>query len=359
MDLSSIHFHTVAVLAVLLYVVVLSFVVFFVIAWRLARSQKKIFSVSSMPVYLRFAVCGPLAITSMLLAFAGPYRVKDDILKENIGAKVAIALDNSPSMGAVDITEADAAVLRSLGLRPTRLGLCIANLSRAFEGMRGIEIVLFTFSGATDLRTGDWVELTENSFRSFQSVLFDTDSLWSGAGTDISRIFEEARQILKDEPSFFLLCSDGGKAGSGVSEIIVRDKVAKFAYGEKHEYVVPIYTLGTGTEGVAAPIPLFLRDGSIQGFLRVGPEGENVHTEYDPAMMREIARISGGTFQHASGIYSGRDLLRSAIWTGLRRNRNVTVKNPQDLSFPFIFSALIFFTITSGGLSFLKRRKRS
>ena len=359
MDLSGIHFHLEAVAAALPYMLIISAVVFACSAIRLTRAEKAFFGKKQLFTHIRFTFCGTLAVASIMIAFAGPFRVKGDILKEKIEAKVAIALDNSPSMGAADITAADAQALQALKLHPTRLSLCIANLSHAFAGMQGLEVVLFTFSGATDLRIGDWIMLDTNTNRTFESILYDTDPLWSGAGTDLSRIFEEANKTLKDEPSFFLLCSDGGKAGSNVSEIVIKQKVQGISRSDIGKKKIPIYTLGVGTEGVAAPIPLFRRDGKIEGFLKPFPGADDIHTEYDPVMLREIANLSGGAYLHARGLYAGRDLLRSAIWAGLQNNRSVTVQNPEDLSLPFILAGLAFFTVTSGGLQFLSLLYRS
>ena len=360
MGFMDIRFHNEAIASVLPGVCILSLLVFALIAFRILRMEKILGVQKPLHTHVRFTVCGPLAVVCILAACAGPYRIKGDILKEKLGAKVAIGLDQSPSMGASDITQGDATALRALGLTPTRLSLCVANLSRAFKGMEGIEVVLFTFTGATDLRTGDWLAINTTTHRSFESLLHQIEpALWSGAGTDISRVFEEARHILGNEPSFFILCSDGGKAGSATDPKITRTKVETFSHGEKGEYAIPIYTLGAGTEGAPAPIPLFAPDGSVSGFLRSTPTGDNAFTEYDPVALREIADVSGGGYTHAHGLNSGRELLRGAILSGLRKNRNVKVLNPEDVSVPLILASLLFFGITAGNFSFLRACLRS
>lgn len=350
-------FHNGLVMRAAPYILVLSLIVFFCIAYNLARVQKKIFQKSVFPLHLRFTICGTIALGGMVIAFAGPHKHKTDILQEKIAVKIAIGLDQSPSMAATDISAADKTSLVAHGLSPSRLGLCIANISNALAGLEGAEVILFTFSGGADLRTGDWVQLSTRAYGTFNNLLRDIEPSFAGSGTDLSRIFEEAHHILQKEPSFFILCSDGGKAGSDTTDVVLRLKVNNFAHGPFQDRNIPIYALGTGTPGIPAPIPFTSPDGRIQGFIRDG-FGNNVFTEYDPITLRQIAALSGGMYMHADGLYTGRSLLRSAIVSGLRNNRSVTVVNPEDLSLPFIVIALFFFSITSGSFSFLKWFKK-
>ncbi|TSC62562.1 MAG: hypothetical protein G01um101448_13 [Parcubacteria group bacterium Gr01-1014_48] len=353
MDSTGILFHHESVMYAAPYALLISVILFFCIAHRLATAQKKIFKKGALSMHLRYTLCGTIAIASMLVAFAGPYRHKTDILQEEIGAKIAIFLDNSPSMAASDISHADKTSLAARDLRPSRLGLCVANISNALADLIGAEIILFTFSGSTDLRTGDWVQLSTHSYRAFSSLLHDIEPSFIGAGTDMSRIFEEAHHILQKEPSFIILCSDGGKDGSHMADVVLRLKVNNLAYGPLRDRNIPIYVLGTGTPGTPAPIPFTSSDGRIQGFIQDG-SGNNVLTEYDPVTLRQIATLSGGIYMHADDLYSGRNLIRNAIMSGLRNNHNITVVNPNDLSLLFIVASLFFFSITSGSFSFLK-----
>ncbi len=356
MELHGIRFHHESVMRMLPFVSICTAFLLYILVRRLSYSG---FCRSVRKLHIRWTLCGTVACMSMMVALAGPFRVKNDILHEQIFAKIAIGLDDSPSMGAADISSTDKEALRRMGLRGTRLGLCLGNIETAFSQMRGVEVFLFTFTGSTDIRTGDWIRIAPESYRAFKSLLYDIEPLSRGAGTDISRVFEEAHQTLKNEPSFFFLCSDGGKAGSNVSDFVMQTILKKFIHGPRNEQRIPIYTLGVGTEGTPAAIPLFLPDGKIEGFMREFSNGNTVFTEYDSGLLRQIALMSGGVFMQAQGIYTGRELLRAAILTGLRNNQRVAVENPEDISVPFIAFALVSFAIASGCFSFLRIFRRT
>ena len=325
---------------------------------RLVHARKKVLNTRTFSLYLRFGIGVPLSLLVLLFSLAGSHRIREDILTESIEVRVAIVLDQSISMGATDIPVHTIPALKQAKLLPTRLSLCIANLQNAFYGLQGVEVVLFTFAGSTDLRTGDWMRMNARSSEFFKSLLHDIELSYRGAGTHLARVFEEAHHILKNEPSFIILCSDGGKAGSNTSLQELRKKMGLFVRGKDNERQIPVYTLGVGTEGISAPIPIFARDGSIQGFVRNPSTEMTIHTEFDPSILREISSFSFGAYMHAEDTMTGRALLRTALTSGLSKNSGVRIENPENASWVLVLVAFLLFGLCSGSFSFLRRKKR-
>lgn len=323
----------------------------FLISFREARARiaKSIHGI--LWVCARWILVFPLFIVMLILALAGLERFKTNILGEELQGRVALAIDDSPSQGATDIPSELAAAFRSRGRLPTRLVACTETLREAFQNVRGLEVILFTFTEATKLRSGDWIKL--GNTKVIDGILEGIEPSWVGSGTNLARIFEEAREELGTEPDFFIVCSDGGKGGTynaEPSEVIKKVK----SFSSQRPRGVPVYVLGVGKIGGSSTIPLFSTDGKAIGHLRNPASGQEVLTEFDEDILAAIGLAGGGRYLFISDLSVGKRILSYAALSSLKRGGGVRVRSAEDWSGIFIFPSLMLLVFVAEGHLWLK-----
>ncbi len=199
------------------------------------------------------------------------------------GIDLIVAVDVSSSMRAEDI-------------QPNRISAAKKELQNLINNLKGdrIGIIVFAGDGYTQL------PLTSD----YNAALMLTDVITTGSaptpGTAIGAAIDLARESFKKEEGKYkamVIITDG--------ENHEDDPVS--AANEAADEGIVIHTIGMGSlEG--APIPEG-SDENRQGFKK-DAQGELVLSRLDAETLREVAKVTGGTFTQA---ISGRDNLASVF----------------------------------------------
>ena len=216
-----------------------------------------------------------LAVLALLLvALARPVwgTVSEEVEQE--GIEVMVALDVSQSMLAQDI-------------KPDRLSRAKMEIAGLMAGLRGDEIGLVLFSGASFIQfplTSDYA--TARAFLdNAQPEVISRPGTAIGdairtamAGFDMSRASQKVIVLITD-----------GEDHEG-------DAVAMAEMAAEQGMLV--YTIGFGSPA-GEPIPEYNAQGEVIGFKR-DQQGDVVHSRLDEATLQQVAAAGGGQYYQAS-----------------------------------------------------------
>jgi Ca-activated chloride channel family protein len=253
---------------------------------RFAESQmlRRMVAGASLPRQLLKALLLLLAVAFLALALARPqWGAKEEVIQRK-GLDVVVAVDVSLSMFAEDI-------------KPNRIARSKQEILRFAERLQGDRVALVAFAGDAFLQcplTSDY-----SAFRIFLDVL--DPSLIEAPGTDIARALDVSLKAFPEgdgKHRVLVLLTDGeDHSGRALA-------AAKRAAGQG----VRIYTVGIGS---ASGVPIPVVDGRGNKAYKRDGRGNLVTTRMDPELLREIARLSGGSFYHAQpGQFELLDVLR-------------------------------------------------
>ncbi len=206
------------------------------------------------------------------------------------GADVVVALDVSHSMEARDV-------------RPDRLGAARREIAALITALEGSSMGLVEFGG--EAKVVSPLSTDAEGLASMVETARSEDV--DAPGSDIGAATTLAAKLLRrpgERPRAVVLVTDGenlsGEPTAGTDAL--RKAGAR------------LFAIGLGTrEGTTIPI---VDSTDVTRGMRRGPNGEVVTTRLDESLLRDLARKSGGRYEHGDG--SGRaaltlaDAIRSA-----------------------------------------------
>lgn len=224
-----------------------------------------------------------LAFAALIVAYANPKVGTKFEEVTRSGIDLIVAVDVSTSMRAEDI-------------QPNRISAAKKELQNLVNNLKGDRIGIVVFAGEAYTQ----LPLTSD----YNAALMLTDVITTGIaprpGTAIGSAIDLARKSFEKEEGKYkamVIITDGENH---------EDDPVSVAKDAADEGIV-IHTIGMGSlEG--APIPVAEND-RRQGFKR-GPDGEMVLSRLDAETLREVARVTGGSFTQA---LSGRDNLATVF----------------------------------------------
>ncbi|MGH7680858.1 MAG: vWA domain-containing protein [Candidatus Eiseniibacteriota bacterium] len=229
------------------------------------------------------------------------------------GADVVIALDLSHSMQARDV-------------RPDRLRAAVREITTLLQTLDGSAMGFVAFGGRA--RVVSPLSTDREGLVSLVEAAGPGDV--DAPGSDIGAGVSLAGTLLRrpgDRPRAIVLVTDGenlsGDPRAGLDA--VRRSGAR------------LFTIGVGsTEGAA--IPIVDTTGVVVGERR-GPDGQPVRSKLDENLLRDLARLGGGRYEHGDG--GGRSALRIADAirsSGGQEVRGQTIRS-YDEKFPWFAAA--------------------
>ncbi len=216
-----------------------------------------------------------VAVAFLVLAMARPQWGEREVLVEQEGVQIMVAMDVSASMLAQDV-------------RPDRLSRAKLELIDLMDRLDGDEVGLVLFSGAAFVQlplTSDY--LTARRFLDAAN----TESI-SRPGTVIGLAIEMASTAFDPEregAKVILLMTDGEDSET--------DPVA--AAREAANQGVTIFAVGFGSPD-GHPVPELDRYGNVVG-LKTDSRGNQVMSRLDEATLREVAEAGGGSYLGPGG----------------------------------------------------------
>jgi Ca-activated chloride channel family protein len=223
----------------------------------------------------RDMVLGLIVITLLVTALAGPAWGLEDQVVDTRGIAVLVVLDVSASMDAEDVL-------------PSRLGRAKLAAREIYAQSAGDELGLVLFAGAAIVQ----LPLTNDATTAITFLNAASTRSITQQGTALEEALNLALQTLDSRiaaQSAILLLTDG-ESHTGDATL-----AAQLAADQG----IPIHVVGYGSENQGAPIPLYDLDGNLVGY-KNDSGGNIVLTRLDSTTLREIARISGGTYRTAS-----------------------------------------------------------
>ena len=215
-----------------------------------------------------------ITFSSLVIAAARPvWGVNTDVIEVQ-GASVVVVLDVSNSMAAQDVL-------------PSRLERAKLALYDLFDGLRGNEVALVLFAGASFVQFPLTTDIdTAQTFLSTVST---------GAITQQGTVIEDALQKALDlfdtqRPSarIIVLATDGENQEGDVERVVQ----------EAIERSVTIHTIGFG-DSEGAPVPVLNDSGEVVAY-KADAAGQMILSKLDEATLQSIASQTGGLYQRAS-----------------------------------------------------------
>lgn len=214
-----------------------------------------------------------LSLALLILAVAGPSYGTELVPELDTGVDIMLVVDVSQSMLATDI-------------KPSRLEAVRLSIEDLLSTLRGERVGLVAFSGTAYTQC----PLTSD-YSAFMLYVRDlsVESIPRG-GTNLEQALSTAVQSLRgneDRPRAIILMSDG--------ENHEGDPIAGAELAASNG--ISIYTVGVGTpDGELIPV---VDNYGRQTFLQ-SDDGRIVKSELDEALLKDIARIGGGTYSRAT-----------------------------------------------------------
>jgi Ca-activated chloride channel family protein len=133
-------------------------------------------------------------------------------------------------------------------------------------------------------------------------------------GTNIGNAFILAMNTFSKDNAkkVMILLTDGEE------QIITRSQVAEAVKLLLERRDIAIYVAGIGDTKEASPIPRRDKEGNVTGY-ETTEDGETIYTKPNPAFLREITEMVGGTYQHdATG-----DELKRIFGQVIEKHKNI------------------------------------
>lgn len=259
-----------------------------------------------------------LALGVLVVAFARP-QTPDETEIVGKGADIVVALDMSGSMNAVDLSMEEIAQIQGAGLQPRNRFEAARAIIKEFVGnRRGDRVSLVIFGREVYLKfplTLDYPVVLEQ----LDELLLDNGlhapdeecnnaCTINGAGTALGDALARAFRRLKDSETAtraIVLITDGKREGGRLDP----RTVARYIADRPPEEKVRVYTFLVGSP-TGAKLPRYIRVRDPQsGGWGIAPatdaDGNLVYVPADrefptdPALLKEIADLSGGRFFEA------------------------------------------------------------
>lgn len=235
------------------------------------------------------------AVSSLLIiAIAKPYltsKKEEEIIENNLGIDIMIAMDISVSMLARDFS-------------PNRLEVSKKVAKQFIDNRRGDRIGLVVYEGEALTicpSTFDYEIIKSGIDKLEPGKLAPGTAIGLGLGTAVTRIAEDTLSS-----KVIILLTDGVNMQTDITPI----EAAKLA---RHEGI-KVYTIGVGTTGVA-----LYPEQTEFGIRYVESE-----VEIDEALLKEIAQVTGGKYFRATDENSLKE-----IYDEIGKLEKKEIRNPQ------------------------------
>lgn len=251
-------------------------------AGHLPQLQRMIHSYSGVLGVIR-PVLTSLALILLLVAWWQPQYAGKARMVTDRGIDLVIVLDYSKSMYARDIPL-------------SRIQRAKQELSRLLEKLHGTRVGLVLFAGSVKEMP---VTTDYGAIKLFWGDMTPNDMPVGGTAIGLAltsgiRLLKRVRGKGKPRDQVILLITDGE---DHQSEPIKAAKMAR-------KLGIRIYTLGIGSP-IGELIPEVLEDGKQAGYVKY--DGKFVTTKLDPKNLMKIARITSGSYIHATAARFGVD----------------------------------------------------
>ena len=250
-----------------------------------------------------------LALLFLIIALARPQSSMSHRNKDVEGIDIAIALDVSGSMMAMDF-------------RPNRLEACKSVIKEFIDNRPNDRIGLVVYSAEAYTRcplTTDHQTLQEALATTKFGIIDDGTAIGDGLGTAINRLKES-----KAKSKVIILLSDGVNNAGYMNPL----SAAEIA----HNRNIRVYTIGCGIMG-EAPV-------NIPGYGIV-----NTKVEIDEALLRSIAQETGGQYFRAQNKAKLKEVYQEIDRMEKTRIHETLYTNRSEEFYPFLLIALLLLTL--------------
>lgn len=212
-----------------------------------------------------------VALVLLIIAIARPRTVDESIqTKTTKGIDIALAIDISPSMYAKD-------------LRPNRLEALKRVAADFIKGRQTDRIGLVVYSGEsytkTPITSDKSIVLSALASLKYTNTIENGTAIGMGLATAVNRLKDS-----KAKSKVIILLTDGSNNAGFIDPKIASELAL--------EYGIKVYTIGIGTNGNAlSPVAL-----NANGSFRYA----NVAVEIDEALLKQIAKTTGGLYFRAT-----------------------------------------------------------
>ena len=199
---------------------------------------------------------------------------------EKEGLEIVFVLDVSISMLAEDV-------------KPNRLQRAKIEISNLIRGLEGDRVGLVVFAARAfsllPYPTNDY----EKVFLRILNMINEHYVRFVPYGTNIGNAFILAMNTFSKETSkkVMILLTDGEE------QVITRSQVAEAVKLLLERKDIAIYVVGIGDPKKASPIPKRDTEGNVTSY-EATEDGETIYTKPNPAFLREMTEMVGGTYQH-------------------------------------------------------------
>lgn len=273
-----------------------------------------------------------LAVVALAIALAGPRRGNKDSRIRAEGIAIAMVVDTSGSMRALDLSEGSR--------RRTRLDAVVEVFKEFVNGAGDLPgrpddaIGVISFAGYADTRSPltldhQMVTRVADELEIVSDRSEDGTALGDGLGLAVERLRRS-----KAQSRVAILLTDGVQNAGVESPTSAADLAAQAG--------IKVYTIGAGTNGMA---PIETTDPFTgRAVLR------SVPVEIDEATLRQIADATGGTYFRATDANSLR-----AIYGEIDRLERTELDETRYLDYHLYYGHLVVLALLLAGLGWLGR----
>jgi Ca-activated chloride channel family protein len=233
-------------------------------------TQKYMFKHFSLRVYLVKTIFLCISLFLLFLAIMQPQWGKKEVMTQQEGRDLLIALDISRSMLAKDLS-------------PTRLEFIKLKIKHLLQMLDFDRVGLILFSGSAFLQCP--LTADHDAFLMFLDQV-DVETIASGT-TSIGAALSEAIEVFSHaerKNKLVLLATDGEDFSVNLQQIKAK---------AEQEHIL-LFSLGVGTLD-GAPIPIVDVKGNIEGH-EVDDKGNIVLTKLNETLLRDISQDLGGNY---------------------------------------------------------------
>lgn len=262
-----------------------------------------------------------LALAAIIVAMARPRTVDESTkIKTSQGIDIVMAIDVSASMLARD-------------LKPNRLEALKTVAGRFINARPNDRIGLVEYAGESYTKT----PLTSDKsivLSSLNSIVYNTiieggTAIGSGLATAVNRLKES-----RAKSKVIILLTDGVNNTGYIDPKIASELAVEFE--------IKVYTIGLGSNGMAMS-PIGIRpDGSFQY--------GNVQVEIDEALLKDIAKITGGQYFRATSTTK-----LSEIYDEINKLEKTDIEEFKYTNYDEMFRPWVLFALGLLGLDLLLR----
>ena len=263
----------------------------------------------------------------LCMVLLGPKWQTTEEYYEKEGMEIVFVLDVSLSMLAEDI-------------KPNRLQRAKIEMENLIKDLENDYLGLVVFAGHAFSMLPYLTMDYDSIFLRILHMVNENYARFVPYGTNVGNALliaiESFSNVKREKVLIFLT--------DGEEQLAVRSQVAEAVKMLMERKDISIYLIGIGDPLKASPIPKKDKEGHIIGY-EVDMEGETITTKPNPALLREIATLTGGTYIHDATGDELENIFRGVIEKHRKiiglKTRNIV----KDISQHFLGGSLFFLAI--------------